>query len=335
MTRGFYLMARGWMDHPALATNEPFSRREAWLWLIENAAFRETRIDVLGRTVPVLRGQICRSYRDLAREWGWSLSVVQRFIARLQTDTLISTANDTGRLTITLCNYDKYQRQNPVSDTEQETPRGTAPVRGGYAGGTQKKEGNEGKEDTGSLRSPAVAGAPAGPRERGGQASLSLGQDPANVIDFRDQAERVRQQLWSEGKAIMRRLAPAMDPKRVGSLIGQLAKQHGKGMRGGAKAIQVLRDVEVSIAAGGVAGYAIAETDGARAKAVETYLLGAVHRADGARADQPAASAPPKQGAYAQALSEREAIRARAYAAAGRGAPMPSPFGPSIDGELA
>lgn len=139
---GYYLMARGWMDHPVLATKEPFSRREAWAWIIESAAYSDTRTDVLGQIVAVQRGQISQGFRAIAKAWGWEVARVQRFISRLKAEGMIDTATDTGRLMITVCNYDRYQAPWGSADTPGDTPA----IRHRYASESQKKEGKEGKE---------------------------------------------------------------------------------------------------------------------------------------------------------------------------------------------
>lgn len=139
----FYLMYRGWLDHPALGgAREPHNRRSAWAWLIENAAWRDTKIDVNGTPAAVQRGQISVSFRTLAREWNWSLAVVQRFIDRLKTDTLIETTTDTGRLLITICNYTKYQENRGGGGTPSDTGDDTGAVQERYTSGTQKKQDN-------------------------------------------------------------------------------------------------------------------------------------------------------------------------------------------------
>ena len=40
MTGGYYRMARGWLGHPVLQ-GEPYDRRSAWAWLIEEAKWQE------------------------------------------------------------------------------------------------------------------------------------------------------------------------------------------------------------------------------------------------------------------------------------------------------
>lgn len=46
---GYYRMARGWMSNPAFA-NEPYSKAQAWCWLIEQAAWKPIKVDVVGHT---------------------------------------------------------------------------------------------------------------------------------------------------------------------------------------------------------------------------------------------------------------------------------------------
>lgn len=111
----FYLMHRGWQENP-IFSGESFSRRDAWVWLIEHAAFRETRIGVQGKTVAIERGQVCASLRQLAREWGWSEPRVRRFLLRAQSEEMIGCVADAGRTVITICNYNEYQADACVAD---------------------------------------------------------------------------------------------------------------------------------------------------------------------------------------------------------------------------
>ena len=110
MAGGFYQMHRGWMENPVF-NREPFNRAQAWCWLIENAVWKERKIDVRGHTVTLKRGQLCYSTRYLAQAWGWSEAKVRRFLARLKTDAMIDAAIDAGQTIITICNYAKNQTE--------------------------------------------------------------------------------------------------------------------------------------------------------------------------------------------------------------------------------
>lgn len=121
--RGFYLMRRGWMDHPALAgKREPFCRRAAFAWLVENAAWQDRQVNIAGRTIALDRGRLTASLRFLAAAWGWSEPSVRRFIERLKTDALIDAATDAGQLVITICNYDENQVVGSATDAGSDAP---------------------------------------------------------------------------------------------------------------------------------------------------------------------------------------------------------------------
>lgn len=134
-------MHRGWMDNPALGGDrEPFCRRAAWAWLIENANWKVAKVDAGGTTVVVERGQLCASFRYLSKAWGWSLGKVQLFIDRLKTDTMINTAVNTGRMIITICNYEKYQATIETANTPSNTVANTPPIREQYESKKESKK---------------------------------------------------------------------------------------------------------------------------------------------------------------------------------------------------
>ena len=127
---GYFIMARGWMDHPALQDrkNAPLSKREAWCWMIEQAAWQTRAGTAMGKTVTIERGQLCYAYRFLATAWGWTLGAVQRWLDRLKTDTMISVSTVAGQLLITICNYDKYQMPLRIGDDDGAPGDDTLPI---------------------------------------------------------------------------------------------------------------------------------------------------------------------------------------------------------------
>jgi hypothetical protein len=155
---GYYRMSRGWLDHE-LFEDEPFCKRAAWAWLVEHAAWRRTAVTVRGVAAILERGQLSYSLRFLAQAWGWSVARVRGFLAALAKRTMIrterSTANDTGRLVLTLCNYEHYQASGhaePHSDAHT-----------GVDNASHKEESNQEDKKEG----------PSGPRE-GGDAALPV-----------------------------------------------------------------------------------------------------------------------------------------------------------------
>lgn len=140
-------MHRGWMDNPALtAGREPFCRRAAWIWLIEEACWTERPIDIGGKTVTLQRGQLSHSVRFLAEAWKWHRSAVERLIDRLKTETMIETQSDSGRMIITICNYERYQETKRLADGLTETVGETLSRQQQDTVETNDKEGKERKE---------------------------------------------------------------------------------------------------------------------------------------------------------------------------------------------
>ncbi len=108
--RGVFAVDRGIWDHDVLSDNRPFSRREVWLWLLSEAAWKPHRRRVSGRPIGLNRGQLVASLRFMAEKWCWSEPRVRRFLELLEKERMIDVATDAGITIITICKYDKYQR---------------------------------------------------------------------------------------------------------------------------------------------------------------------------------------------------------------------------------
>jgi hypothetical protein len=145
MTRGYVLIARGILSHPRFKPLGPYSRAEAWLWLIEAASFRDRSVAAFAgrqrKMPPIARGELSYSVRYLAEAWQWSLNRVVRFLGELRTDGSIETRTDTGQTVISLCNYETYQAPGQNVDTQTNTHSDTRSA-------TNKKEGKETKNNT-------------------------------------------------------------------------------------------------------------------------------------------------------------------------------------------
>ena len=109
--RGFVSVDRGVFDHPMFAP-EPFTEREAWLWMIAEAAWKPMTVRAGRAVLQIDRGQIACSLRFLATRWKWPETSVRRFLSRLAAggdDALVVIDAAQSVTRITICNYDKYQ----------------------------------------------------------------------------------------------------------------------------------------------------------------------------------------------------------------------------------
>lgn len=153
---GYVKLWRGWRDNDIFRGE--FSRADAWVWLIENAAWKETRARIKGDSVTLQRGELSFSQRFMAEKWGWSKSRVDRFIADLREEGMIETRAKIGATAghnagqgqsiITICNYAKYQ-------DEADSARGNDTSKSGASAGQQR--GKEIRREEGKKKERVVS----------------------------------------------------------------------------------------------------------------------------------------------------------------------------------
>jgi len=118
---GVFAVDRGVFDHPFFAA-EPYSEREAWIWLVGCAVWKTSRVRVKDTMFSLERGQCAFSLRFMAEKWKWSKDKVARFLKRLKTETMIETQARRDATIITICNYNEYQlTPGHKRDADQDT----------------------------------------------------------------------------------------------------------------------------------------------------------------------------------------------------------------------
>jgi hypothetical protein len=131
---GVFAVDRGIWDHPLFRRDE-LTEREAFLWLVSEAAFKSRRVRLGSTLVQLERGQLAHSLRFMAAKWKWKEPRVRRFLARLKSDAMIDAGTDAGQTIITICNYCKYQWPNGAADAPGDAPKD--------AGATQERRKEE------------------------------------------------------------------------------------------------------------------------------------------------------------------------------------------------
>src|SRR5690606_30946647 len=119
---GYIKLYRGWRDTDGLGASTVYSDWEAWLWLLEHCAWKETtRWNAKGEEIRIEPGQIHVSLQSLSTAWGWHKSAVRRFLARLErVQKAVQSPAQSGTV-LTIVNWDKYQGSDTVSDTASGT----------------------------------------------------------------------------------------------------------------------------------------------------------------------------------------------------------------------
>jgi predicted transcriptional regulator len=126
---GWVRLYRGWRDSDFFDQFEPqpMSEREAWLWLLEHAAWKPAkRHTARGAPVDLAAGQIHVSDRSLASVFGWDNKRVRRFLRALEQDHMTDHQRDRDGTVLTIRNYARFQQLDARDGTTNGTATGTA-----------------------------------------------------------------------------------------------------------------------------------------------------------------------------------------------------------------
>lgn len=123
--RGWLRIQRGLFAHEFFPP-EPMSQREAWMYMLARAAYKDTTHRAGGRKVYVPRGSFFCTQRELQREFRWrSHHKVQKFLDRLAAEGMITQAVQHKKTHITITSFDQYQvREERPTAPEQENSGG-------------------------------------------------------------------------------------------------------------------------------------------------------------------------------------------------------------------
>lgn len=122
---GFYVVPRALRDAPALAPSGPLSEFDAFLHLVERAAFKPHAVTFRRRTIELGVGELVTTTRQLADDFGWSTGRVSRFLKRCSSDSgathLIDTRAERDMTHITICNYSEFCGRSNSDETQADT----------------------------------------------------------------------------------------------------------------------------------------------------------------------------------------------------------------------
>lgn len=145
ISRKAFSESRYWLE------GRVFSKWEAWLDLIQMAAYSDHERVIRGRDVFIPRGALVASERFLMKRWGWkSPGKVRRFLESLVNDGCIERDAKTEHLK--LVNYEAYQGSRSSNGAVTEQSRSSD-------GAKRKKEKKRKKVEEEKTPSPSPAGA--------------------------------------------------------------------------------------------------------------------------------------------------------------------------------
>lgn len=118
-----------------------FSRWEAWVDLIQMAAWHQISRSAKGSIITLERGEFVASIRFLARRWSWSVKRIRLGLKRAQDDGRIRAQRETVLgMVYHIVNYDIYQAGEKVPDIRRaQGPPGQRAQRG-HSEGTARAQ---------------------------------------------------------------------------------------------------------------------------------------------------------------------------------------------------
>ncbi|PZQ99192.1 MAG: hypothetical protein DI533_00345 [Cereibacter sphaeroides] len=115
--------------HDEAFKDQPYTEREAFMWLVMEASWKDRTKRIGNVVVDLKRGQLAASIRFMAEAWDWEKSTVDRFLKRLEKRDMIGTECGTGTTVITIRKYNEYQggdNSSGTDDFEKRDSSGTA-----------------------------------------------------------------------------------------------------------------------------------------------------------------------------------------------------------------
>ena len=192
-------------------SKEPATRFEAWIYILNRANWKPSKVLIGNDLTDVGRGSFITSQPKLAECFRWGRERVRAFLNLLETDQMI-TLNCTKQYTrISIVNYDTYQISQPTdqaTDNQQTIPRAT------NASYTENKDKKEKKEKKGKNINPLTPfrGEPVWPSEIN---TPQVRAEWSRWLTYKHQKRKIYKTLDSHEAALRRCAKEFQTPARV------------------------------------------------------------------------------------------------------------------------
>lgn len=121
MKPGYIMLQRRFFSHWLWEENRSFSKAEAFLDLLQLAAFAPTKRMISGSLIELDEGELVASVRYLSARWTWGKDKVASFMKMLEQDAMIRRETRQSETVIILCNYRDYNtRSDNKPDSDQD-----------------------------------------------------------------------------------------------------------------------------------------------------------------------------------------------------------------------
>ena len=106
---GWISLHRKVFNNPVVAPKKPYSKFEAWCWLMAKANHSNNKFVMGSEVIKTDEGEVVTSQKKLQQQFGWGNTRVRTYLKLLQSDEMIAVKSTAKRTHITICNYTSYQ----------------------------------------------------------------------------------------------------------------------------------------------------------------------------------------------------------------------------------
>lgn len=111
-------------ENEALIEDKPWSKIQAFIWLLTRAAQKPVNYSYNGYSIKLQRGEVWTSVRQLSGTLRWGIGKVERYIQLLKQHDIVEHRTEPYGTILTIKNFSKYQGAHGL---ENLAPRNTLP----------------------------------------------------------------------------------------------------------------------------------------------------------------------------------------------------------------
>jgi hypothetical protein len=148
MKTGYIMLQRQFFSHWLWEEERSFSKAEAFLDLLQLAAFAPTKRTISGALIELDEGEFVASVRYLCARWTWGKDKVAGFMKVLEKDGTIRRETRQGETIVILCNYKHYNGRQTIDQTANQTANQTMEQTESRQRADKVEEGKEGEQSS-------------------------------------------------------------------------------------------------------------------------------------------------------------------------------------------
>mgnify|MGYP003144147242 CR=1 FL=1 len=121
---GWVSLHRKVFENPIIKPKKPYSKFEAWCWLIIRANHSDNKFVLGNEIIKAKAGEVITSQKKLAAQFGWGNTKVRNFLKLLESDSMIVIKTTSKTTCLTICNYLTYQEsqtKNKLKTNRKQT----------------------------------------------------------------------------------------------------------------------------------------------------------------------------------------------------------------------